>query len=106
MSLKPDEYPASYPPILSTEASLTDQVRQVNSVSLRPSYYGDGTQPCDEDLYEVWKVLDAGGISDFYLGNVIKYIARAGRKNPLEQDLSKALEYLKAKVERVRREKK
>lgn len=46
------------------------------------------------DVIEDWQV-------DFHIGNVIKYVSRAGRKNDDTeiQDLKKALWYLKRKIE-------
>lgn len=59
------------------------------------------------------RYYDDGGISafdfiqakdlNFALGNVIKYVSRAGRKNPetLLEDLQKARWYLDAEIDRV-----
>lgn len=57
-----------------------------------PSYYGDGT-------YEVMKVIEAWGLG-FKLGNAVKYIARAGKKDPAKEveDLRKAREYLRRRI--------
>ena len=63
----------------------------------RPKYYGG-----KDSLYEVFQVLEAWGLDkDFYLGNVIKYVARAGKKNKLTQkeDLQKALVYLQKRID-------
>lgn len=63
----------------------------------RPAYYGG-----KDNTYEVFKVLDAWGLDkDFYLGNVIKYIARAGKKNisKEKEDLQKALVYLQRRID-------
>ena len=62
----------------------------------RPDYYGG-----KDNTYEVFQVLEAWGLDkDFYLGNVIKYVARAGKKNKLTQkeDLKKALVYLQKRI--------
>lgn len=62
----------------------------------RPDYYGGKDNP-----YEVFQVLEAWGLDkDFYLGNVIKYLARAGKKNKLteKEDLQKALVYLQKRI--------
>jgi hypothetical protein len=59
---------------------------------IRPDYYNDtNITPFD--------VIDAWGM-DFYLGNVLKYIKRAGKKdnNSRLQDLRKAQEYLSAEI--------
>jgi len=63
----------------------------------RPNYYGGKDNP-----YEVFQVLEAWGLDkDFYLGNVIKYLARAGKKNKLteKEDLQKALVYLQKRID-------
>lgn len=47
-------------------------------------------------------VIEDWGL-DFFTGNAVKYVARAGRKDPTKQkeDLEKAIWYLKRKVERL-----
>ena len=62
-----------------------------------PSHYGG-----KENTYEAIKVIDAWGLG-FHLGNVIKYISRAGKKNPktLIQDLKKASWYLQKYIEKL-----
>ena len=63
----------------------------------RPDHYGGKNNP-----YEVFNVLEAWGIDkDFYLGNVIKYVARAGKKNKSKEkeDLQKALVYLQRRID-------
>lgn len=62
-----------------------------------PNHYGGDT------TYETIKVIDAWGLG-FSLGNAVKYISRAGRKNPDEllQDLEKAAWYLNHEIERLR----
>lgn len=53
----------------------------------RPTYYGE-----KDSTYEVFNVLEAWGIDeDFYLGNVIKYIVRAGKKIILRKKIYKKL---------------
>lgn len=59
-----------------------------------PSHYGGDT------TYETIKVIEAWNL-DFHLGNVVKYISRAGRKNPERiEDLRKALWYLQRAIDR------
>lgn len=60
-----------------------------------PHYGGDTT-------YETIKVIEAWGL-DFALGNCVKYISRAGRKDPeaLLEDLHKAAWYLQHEIERL-----
>jgi translation initiation factor 2B subunit (eIF-2B alpha/beta/delta family) len=58
-------------------------------------YYHTGT-------YEAINVIEAWGLN-FSLGNVIKYVARAGRKtdNPIE-DLEKAKWYIEREIEKLK----
>ena len=51
--------------------------------------------------YEVIDVIEAWSLG-FNLGNAVKYIARAGRKNPMKakEDLSKALWYIQHQIEK------
>lgn len=72
---------------------------QVNN----PKHYGGKDNP-----YEVINVIEAWGLG-FCLGNVIKYVARAGKKDPAKclEDLEKASWYLereRAKDEGKRQE--
>ena len=62
----------------------------------RPKYYGG-----KDSTYEVFNVLEAWKLDkDFYLGNVIKYLARAGKKTiNKKQDLQKALVYLQKRID-------
>jgi hypothetical protein len=54
-----------------------------------PKHYGGKDNP-----YETIKVIDAWGL-DFCLGNVIKYVSRAGKKNESAlEDLEKANWYI------------
>ncbi len=64
---------------------------------IKPYYYKT------ESVYEPWKIIDAYGL-DFYLGNALKYILRAGNKdgNPADQDLEKAIEYINHAIEKKR----
>ena len=65
--------------------------------SPRPDYYGG-----KNNTYEVFNVLEAWKLDkDFYLGNVIKYVARAGKKNKSteKEDLQKALVYLQRRID-------
>lgn len=58
-----------------------------------PKHYGGDT------TYEVIKVLEAWDLtSDAYLFNVVKYIARAGKKGDHLEDLKKAHWYLSRKI--------
>lgn len=66
-----------------------------------PSHYGGVENP-----YEVIKVCEAWGLeNDAYLFNVVKYVARAGKKDPnkLLEDLEKARFYLDRKISNLKR---
>jgi len=62
-----------------------------------PSHYGGEDNP-----YEAIKVIDAWGLDkDFYLGNAVKYLSRAGKKDNVVQDLKKAIWYIEKKIEKL-----
>lgn len=58
-----------------------------------PSHYNSGK-------IEVIKVIEDWNL-DFHCGNAVKYIGRAGKKDPEKtiEDLEKAVWYLKRKIE-------
>lgn len=60
-----------------------------------PSHYGG-----KDNQFEAIKVIDAWELG-FSLGNTVKYISRAGKKNPTKEleDLKKALWYLNHHIE-------
>lgn len=66
---------------------MTEQVNHPNH------YFGE------DNPYEVIKVIEAWDLN-FHLGNTVKYVARAGKKNKDEelQDLKKALWYLEREI--------
>lgn len=63
-----------------------------------PGHYQFG----DNNVYEAIKVIEAWGL-DFHLGNTVKYISRAGKKETDKelQDLKKALWYLQRRIENL-----
>lgn len=58
-----------------------------------PSHYGGHDNP-----YEAIKVIEAWNLN-FKLGNTVKYISRAGKKDDILQDLKKAKWYLDREIE-------
>lgn len=67
-----------------------------------PDHYGGA-----ENVYEVVKVCEAWQLDeDAYLFNVVKYIARAGKKDQQTEleDLKKALWYLNRRVQKLENE--
>jgi len=66
---------------------------------IRPDHYGG-----KDNVYEVLKVCEAWGLDmDAYLFNVVKYVARAGKKDPAKEieDLKKAQFYLERKIKNL-----
>lgn len=63
-----------------------------------PQYYGGDTQ------YEAIKVIEAWDLN-FSLGSALKYICRAGKKDPKTeiQDLEKAKFYLELQIKKLRK---
>lgn len=61
-----------------------------------PAHYGGADNP-----YEVIKVIEAWGLG-FCLGNTVKYISRAGKKDAgaIVEDLKKARWYLDREISR------
>lgn len=61
-----------------------------------PTHYGG-----EDNNYEAIKVIEAWGLG-FCLGNTVKYISRAGKKNPEKEleDLKKSLWYLQHEITR------
>jgi hypothetical protein len=60
-----------------------------------PDHYGGASNP-----YEAIKVIENWNL-DFHLGNTVKYISRAGKKDPSKEieDLKKAMFYLDRRIE-------
>jgi hypothetical protein len=57
-----------------------------------PAHYGGA-----DNTYEAIKVIEAWGLG-FCLGNTVKYISRAGKKDDIVQDLKKARWYLDREI--------
>lgn len=60
-----------------------------------PAHYGGA-----ENSYEAIKVIEAWSLG-FCLGNAVKYIARAGKKDDTIQDLKKAAWYLNREIKKL-----
>lgn len=63
-----------------------------------PAHYGGAGNP-----YEAINVIEAWSLG-FCLGNTVKYIARAGKKGDLIEDLKKARWYLDREIVRLEKE--
>ena len=63
-----------------------------------PDYYGG-----KDNTYEAIKIIEAYGLN-FSLGNVIKYVLRAGKKSESAiEDLEKAARYIQFQIDYLRR---
>ncbi|MDF1699531.1 MAG: DUF3310 domain-containing protein [Planctomycetota bacterium] len=65
---------------------------------IRPDHYGG-----PDDPFEPVKIIHAKNLN-FNLGNVIKYVLRAGLKGDAIEDLKKALTYLQFEIDRRSKE--
>lgn len=72
---------SNLPDDFGSDLDLSDPVNH-------PPHYGGADNP-----YEAIKVIDAWNLG-FSLGNAVKYICRAGKKDNTVQDLKKARFYL------------
>ncbi len=81
---------------LSSNVGLKIEVKETKSEMVNhPDHYGGASNP-----YEVIKIIEALNLS-FHIGNVLKYILRAGKKNSELEDLKKARWYLDRYIEMV-----
>ena len=62
-----------------------------------PKHYAEGRKYEPINVIQDWKL-------DFCLGNVVKYVSRAGRKDNALEDLEKAKFYLEHKIKELRGE--
>lgn len=78
---------------MSKQNRESDKKEAVN----HPSHYGGKDNP-----YEVIKIIDFYNLG-FCLGNTIKYILRAGKKDQSKtiEDLKKAVWYLNHEIEKM-----
>jgi hypothetical protein len=76
-------------------------VKMSNEMVNHPNHYGGENNP-----YEVIKVCEAWDLDkDAYLFNVVKYVARAGKKDKTKEleDLKKASFYLDRKIKNLQK---
>ena len=73
-----------------------DTVESKKEFVNHPQHYGG-----ENNLYEAIKVIEAWNLG-FCLGNTIKYISRAGKKDETIQELEKALWYLKREIKNLK----
>tara|TARA_Y100001937_G_C6924744_1_gene243329 strand:+ start:23 stop:253 length:231 start_codon:yes stop_codon:yes gene_type:complete len=70
-----------------------------NEMVNHPNHYGG-----EENIYEAIKVIEAWDLG-FNLGNSIKYISRAGKKNNKLEDLEKASWYINREINKLKTKK-
>ena len=73
-----------------------DEVKPKKELVYHPQHYGGKDNP-----YEAIKVIEAWNLG-FCLGNTVKYISRAGKKDDTIQELEKALWYLKREIKKLK----
>jgi hypothetical protein len=90
----------SIPTIKEEQRSLDDLLSQIGDHINHPTHYNQGKIEVI-DAIEDWKL-------GFNLGNVVKYIARAGKKDQNKRliDLKKALWYLEREISNEEKESK
>ena len=76
-------------------SNVSDKSDMVN----HPNHYGGENNP-----YEAIKVIEAWEL-DFCLGNAVKYISRAGKKDASKEleDLNKANWYINRRIEQIKK---
>ena len=82
--------------MLSTQVKSVEQLKEMLSKVNHPKHYNTGKIEVI-DAIEDWDL-------DFHLGNVLKYIVRAGVKDPFTylEDLEKAKWYLDRKIKTLK----
>lgn len=73
-----------------------DETSSKKELVNHPQHYGGKNNP-----YEAIKVIEAWDLG-FCLGNTVKYISRAGKKDDTVQELEKALWYLKREIQKIK----
>ena len=60
----------------------------------KPSHYISGRKYEPKDVIRDWQL-------NFNLGSAVKYVARAGRKDDIVQDLRKAQEFIQFEIDAI-----
>jgi hypothetical protein len=81
----------------TTKQAPLEELNILKEAVHHPPHYGG-----KDDPYEAIKVIEAWEL-DFCTGNAVKYISRAGKKNPEKEieDLEKAVWYLNRRLEQL-----
>lgn len=73
---------------------VKEEVKENDMVN-NPNHYGG-----KNNIYEAIKVIEAWNCN-FNIGNAVKYLSRAGKKDNIVQDLSKAIWYINREIENL-----
>lgn len=85
-------WPKGSGPYAGGRADIGKQVLAAKDAQVGGDHYRDTTiQP--------WDIIDDHGL-DFYRGNALKYLLRAGKKGSAVQDLRKAIHYIEKCIEK------
>ena len=79
------------------EQELLQHLKTKMEMVNHPQHYGG-----ENNTYEAIKVIEAWNL-DFCLGNAVKYISRAGKKDASKEleDLNKAVWYLNRRIKQI-----
>ena len=83
-----------YPAVQNLPSRISPKARAMTDLINSPPHYTP-----DDPTYETINVIEAWGLG-YHLGNAVKYISRAGKKDSKAQDLRKAVWYLNREIER------
>jgi hypothetical protein len=88
---------------IANENETPEMITQpTNEMVNHPNHYGG-----EDNVYETIKIIEHFGIN-FHRGNTLKYLLRAGKKDPNKtlEDLKKAAWYLNREIENFEKNKK
>ena len=88
------------PPIPEGHRRDDEPEGRLDKEPVHPDYYKGNNK--DGKSIEVFDIIDQFVDGDFYLGNVLKYVCRAGKKSKetKKRDLEKALHYITEAMKR------
>ena len=78
--------------------SVSKNTKEFDNVH-KPAHYTEGRKFEPKDVIRDWGL-------NFNTGNAVKYLARAGRKDDIVQDLRKAQEYIQFEIDAIEAERK
>ena len=82
----------------NTEENTEKEISNMGNDAVKhPTHYAGGRKYEPKDVIRDWDL-------NFNLGNAVKYLARAGRKDDIVQDLKKAQEYIQFEIEAIEAE--